>query len=62
MNFHAKALLAFLSFHVIVTGGGLQFDQVPRALGQGVNTKLKLFNAWILSQKSRNDGLSRRSF
>ena len=37
MNFHAKALLAFIAFHVIVTGGGLQFDQVPRALGQGVN-------------------------
>jgi hypothetical protein len=37
MNFHAKALLAFLSFHVIVTGGGLMFDQVPRALGQGAN-------------------------
>jgi hypothetical protein len=37
MNFHAKALLAFLAFHVIVTGGGLLFDQVPRALGQGVN-------------------------
>jgi hypothetical protein len=26
MNFHAKALLAFLAFHVIVTGGGLMFD------------------------------------
>ena len=37
MNFHAKALLAFLAFHVIVTGGGLMFDQVPRALGQGAN-------------------------
>jgi hypothetical protein len=37
MNFHAKALLAFLAFHVIVTGGGLLFDQVPQALGQGVN-------------------------
>ena len=37
MNFHAKALLAFIAFHVIVTGGGLQFDQVPWALGQGVN-------------------------
>jgi len=37
MNFHAKALLAFLAFHVIVTSGGLMFDQVPRALGQGVN-------------------------
>jgi len=37
MNFHAKALLAFLAFHVIVTGGGLMFDQVPQALGQGSN-------------------------
>jgi hypothetical protein len=37
MNFHAKALLAFLAFHVIVTGVGLLFDQVPQALGQGVN-------------------------
>jgi hypothetical protein len=37
MNFHAKALLAFIAFHVIVTGGGLLFDQVPQALGQGVN-------------------------
>ena len=37
MNFHAKALLAFIAFHVIVTGGGLQFDQVPRSLGQGPN-------------------------
>jgi hypothetical protein len=37
MNFHAKALLAFLAFHVIVTGGGLLVDQVPQALGQGVN-------------------------
>jgi hypothetical protein len=37
MNFHAKALLAFLAFHVIVTGGGLLFDHIPRALGQGVN-------------------------
>jgi hypothetical protein len=37
MNFHAKALLAFLAFHVIVTGGGLMFDQVPQALGQGAN-------------------------
>jgi hypothetical protein len=37
MNFHSKALLAFIAFHVIVTGGGLQFDRVPRALGQGVN-------------------------
>ena len=37
MNFHAKALLAFLAFHVIVTGGGLLVDQVPQALGQGPN-------------------------
>ena len=37
MNFHAKALLAFLAFHVIVTGGGLMLDQVPQALGQGAN-------------------------
>jgi hypothetical protein len=33
MNFHAKALLAFLAFHVIVTGVGLLFDQVPQACG-----------------------------
>jgi hypothetical protein len=37
MNFHAKALLAFLAFHVIVTGGGLLLNQVPQALGQGSN-------------------------
>jgi hypothetical protein len=37
MNFHAKALLAFLAFHIIVTGGGLQFDQVPQSLNQGAN-------------------------
>ena len=37
MNFHAKALLAFIAFHVIVTGGGLMFDQVPQTLGQGSN-------------------------
>lgn len=37
MNFHVKAVLAFLAFHVIVTGGGLMFDQVPQALGQGAN-------------------------
>jgi hypothetical protein len=37
MNFHAKALLAFIAFHVIVTGGGPQFDQVPQALGQDAN-------------------------
>jgi hypothetical protein len=37
MNFHAKALLAFIAFHAIVTGGGLMFDQVPQALGQGSN-------------------------
>jgi hypothetical protein len=37
MNFHAKALLAFLAFDVIVTGGGLLFNQIPQALGQGAN-------------------------
>ena len=37
MNFHTKALLAFLAFHVIVTGGGLMFDHIPQALGQGAN-------------------------
>ncbi len=37
MNFHAKALLSFLAFHVIVTVGGLLFNQVPQALGQGAN-------------------------
>jgi hypothetical protein len=37
MNFHAKALLAFLAFHVIVTVGGLLFNQVPQALGHGAN-------------------------
>lgn len=37
MNFHAKALLAFLAFHVIVTVGGLLFNQIPQALGQGAN-------------------------
>jgi hypothetical protein len=37
MNFHAKALLAFLAFHFIVTGGGMMFNQVPQALGQGAN-------------------------
>ena len=37
MNFHAKALLAFIAFHVIVTGSGLQFDQVPQSLGQSAN-------------------------
>jgi hypothetical protein len=37
MNFHAKALLAFLAFHVIITGGGLLFDQIPQALGQSAN-------------------------
>ena len=37
MTFHAKVLLAFLAFHVIATGCGLLFDQVPRALGQGSN-------------------------
>jgi hypothetical protein len=37
MNFHAKALLGFLAFHVIVSGGGLLFDLVPQALGHGAN-------------------------
>lgn len=37
MNFHAIALLAFIAFHVIVTGGGLMFDQVAQALGHGAN-------------------------
>lgn len=37
MNFHAKALLAFIAFQVIVTGGGLLFDHVPQAIGQGAN-------------------------
>ena len=37
MNFHAKALLALLAFHVIVTGGGSLIDQIPQALGQGAN-------------------------
>jgi hypothetical protein len=30
-------LLAFLAFHVIVTVGGLLFNQIPQALGQGAN-------------------------
>ena len=37
MNFHAKALLAFIAFHVIVTGGGLMFDQVAQTLRHGAN-------------------------
>lgn len=37
MNFLAKVLLAFIAFHVIVTGGGLMFERVPQALGQGAN-------------------------
>ena len=37
MNLHAKALLAFLVFHVIVMGGGLMFDKVPLALDQGAS-------------------------
>jgi hypothetical protein len=51
MNFQAKALLAFLAFHVIVTAGGLLFDQVPRALGQGANdndTRLVGVVLWAL--------------
>jgi hypothetical protein len=55
MNFHAKALLAFIAFHVIVTGGGLQFDQVPQALGQGANANdvqlvsAMLWGLWCLT-------------
>jgi hypothetical protein len=30
-------LLAFLAFHIIVTGSGLLFDQIPQALGQVAN-------------------------
>ena len=37
MIIHAKALLAFLAFHVIVTAVVLLFNQVPQALGQGAN-------------------------
>ena len=37
MNFHAKAMLAFITFHATVTGGGLLFDQVTLTLGQGAN-------------------------
>ena len=28
MNFHAKALLAFLAFHAVVTGGGLLVNTI----------------------------------
>lgn len=53
MNFHAKALLAFIAFYVIVTGGGLLFDQVPKALGKGANdAKLLgalLWGLWCLT-------------
>lgn len=38
MNFHAKALLAFIAFHVIVTGGGLMFDQYRRRLAKARTT------------------------
>jgi hypothetical protein len=51
MNFHAKALLAFLAFHVIVTIGGLLFNQIPQALGQGANdnyTQLVGELLWVL--------------
>ena len=37
MNFHVKAVLAFIAFHATVTGGGLLFDQVALTLGQGAN-------------------------
>ena len=37
MNFHAKAVLAFIAFHATVTGGGLLFDQVALTLGQSAN-------------------------
>jgi hypothetical protein len=55
MNFHANALLAFLAFHVIVTGGGLMFDQEPQSLGQGANDNdaqlvgAVLWAAWCLT-------------
>jgi hypothetical protein len=48
MNFHAKALLAFIAFHVIVTGGGLQFDQVPQALDHGANNNDALLVGSVL--------------
>ena len=35
MNFHAKALLAFIAFHLIVTCGGLLFEQVALMHRQG---------------------------
>ena len=37
MNFHTKAMLAFVAFHATVTGGGLLFDQVALTLGQDAN-------------------------
>jgi hypothetical protein len=55
MNFHAKALLAFLAFHVIVTVGGLLFNQIPQALGQGANANdtqlvgVVLWAVWCLT-------------
>jgi hypothetical protein len=55
MNFQAEALLAFLAFHVIVTGGGLLFNQVPQALGQGANdndtqlVRAVLWAVWCLT-------------
>jgi hypothetical protein len=30
-----RSSLAFIAFNVIATGGGLKFNQVPQALGQG---------------------------
>ncbi len=37
MNIRATALLVILASHVIHSGGGLLFDYVPQALGQGAN-------------------------
>ena len=55
MNFHAIALLAFIAFHVIVTGGGLMFDQVAQALGHGANDAqlvgAVLLGLWCLSSR-----------
>lgn len=53
MNFHAKALLAFLAFHVIVTVDGLLFNQIRQALGQGANNAqllgAVLWGLWCLT-------------
>jgi hypothetical protein len=67
MNFHAKALLAFLAFHVIVTGGGLLFDHEPQAIGQGANdndTQLVgavLWALWCLTLSMGALGMAYRS-